>query len=51
MNEFKKSVAKWIDIANFAEDSIEESQTKDEDSYEIKSNNFSELPKLMKIVS
>ena len=53
MNEFKKSVAEWIDIANFSDDSIEVSQTKDKNSYEIKSNesHFSELPRQMEIVS
>ena len=53
MNEFKKSVAEWMDIANISDDSVEESQTKEENSYEIKSNEsqFSELPRLLKIVS
>ena len=52
MNEFKKSVAEWMDIANIS-DSVEESQTKEENSYEIKSNEsrFSELPRLIKVVS
>ena len=53
MNEFKKSVAEWMDIANVSEDSVEKSQTKEENSYEIKSNEsrFSELPRLIKVVS
>ena len=42
-----------MDIATISDDSVEESQTKEENSYEIKSNEsrFSELPRLMKIVS
>ena len=49
MNEFKKSVAKWIDIANVSADSVKEIQRKEEHTHEIKScdKHFSELPTLL----